>query len=178
MDQLELNQNLSVSMERGRGVLEQLDLKGFFHVEHFNAAGELLGTYDLENGITNEGKNALLNIMFHGSTQITTWYIGIIDNGGTPTEAAADTLVTHTWTEFTNYTGNRLAWVEDAAASQSITNTTPTSFPILGTAVLKGIFIASVATGTSGTLWSTADFASTVAVANGDTLKITYTVNA
>jgi hypothetical protein len=45
---------------------------------------------------------------------------------------------------------------------------------------LKGIFVTSSNTknGTTGTLWSTAAFASTVDVSNGDSLKITYTVNA
>ena len=46
-----------------------------------------------------------------------------------------------------------------------------------GTAVIKGVFLNSDATGTAGTLWATAAFASTVSVVNGDTLKVTYTVS-
>lgn len=180
MDQLNVKQSVGVSVERNPGIQDKLaGLKGKFHVEHYDKDGNLKGTYDLPNGITTEGKNKLLDVFFHAVTQITTWYIGLIDNSGWSAESAADTLASHAgWTEFTTYTGNRQEWTEGAASSASITNGTPVTFPITGTGTLKGIFIASAASGTSGTLWSTADFASTVPVANGDSLKITYTVNA
>lgn len=157
----------------------ECNLRGTFHIVVEDKNGRVKHTEKVRNGITNEGKNSLLDIMFHAATQITTWYIGLIDNSGWTAEAAADTLASHSgWNEFTSYTGSRLEWTEGAAASQSITNGTAVSFPITGSGTLKGIFIASVASGTSGKLWSTADFASTVTVANGDTLKITYTINA
>lgn len=181
MNELELNQQVGVALDRDRKLENKLGLSGKFHIEHYDKDGKLLGTYDMNNGITNQGKNALLDIMFHGSTQVTTWYIGLIDNAGWSAESAGDTLTSHAgWVELTpgtDYTGNRLAWTEDAAASQAITNSTSVNFPMLTTKTVKGVFIASVATGTSGTLWATADFASTVSVVNGDTLKITYTVN-
>lgn len=167
------------NIDRGRDLLSEMLMRGKFHVEHYDAAGNLKDRYEINNGITNQGKNSLLGIMFHADTQITSWYIGLIDNSGWSAEAAADTLASHSgWNEFTNYTGNRQAWGPGASSGQSITNGTPVSFSITGSGTLKGIFVASAASGTSGTLWSTADFASTVTVANGDTLKITYTVNA
>lgn len=179
MDTLQVQQDVGCAVERGRKLDDEVKLTGKFIVEHFDKDGKLIGKHELKNGITNQGKNSLLGIMFHADTQITAWYIGIIDNSGWTAEAAGDTLASHSgWNEFTNYTGNRLAWGPGASSGQSITNGTPVSFPITGSGTLKGIFVASVATGTSGTLWSTADFASTVAVTNGDTLKITYTVNA
>lgn len=155
-----------------------MQLRGTLLVRHYDALGNLKDTYKLRNGITNQGKNALLDIMFHGSTQITTWYLGLMDNSGYSAEAAADTLASHAgWNEFTNYSGNRKEWTEGAAASQSITNASPVQFDITGSGVIKGIFLASAATGTSGTLWASAAFASTVTVASADALKVTYTVN-
>ncbi len=85
------------------------------------------------------------------------------------------------WTEFTTYSdATRVAWTTVAAASESITNTTVSTFNINGSGTVKGIFVTSVSTksGTTGTLWSTAAFTSPVPVSNGDQLKITYTVNA
>lgn len=155
-----------------------MQLRGTLLVRHYDAQGNLKDTYKLRNGITNAGKNALLDIMFHAATQITTWYLGLMDNSGYTAEAAADTLASHAgWNEFTNYSGNRKEWTEGAASSQSITNGTPVQFDITGSGVIKGIFLASASSGTSGTLWATAAFASTVTVANGDALKVTYTVN-
>lgn len=161
-------------VEKARDIMFQ----GRFKVEHFDAAGVKIGDYELQNGVVNQGKNSVLDIMFHGSTQITTWYIGLMDNSGYTAEAAADTLASHAgWNEFTSYTGDRKEWTEGAASSQSITNGTTVDFAITGSGTLKGLFLCSVASGTSGTLWATAAFSSTVSVANGDTLKVTYTVS-
>lgn len=149
-----------------------------YYIQHFNKAGELIGTYELKNDITNQGKNALLDIMFHGTTQVTTWYIGLIDSSGYTAVAAGDTLASHAgWNEFTNYTGNRPAWPEDAASGQITTNGTAITIAILGSGTLKGTFLASVATGTSGTLWGTALYTTPPAVTNGDSFKVTYSID-
>jgi hypothetical protein len=159
-----------------------MNLKGKFHIVHRNLDGDLKGIYDFPNGIVDEGLNHILDTQFHGSSQITTWYIGLVDNVAWSAFADADTLASHAgWTEMTDYSeGNRVTWVEDAAAGRSITNTTTADYTINATGNAKGIFVSSnnvKTTGTTGTLWSTAAFSSVVAVANGDTLKVTYTVS-
>lgn len=162
-----------------RPTLEPTNLKahGKFIVEHFRE-GQKIGEYEFPNGIVDVGLNKILDVMFGAVTQITSWFIGLIDNSGFSALANADTLASHGgWNEFTNYTGNRKAWSVGAAASRSITNGTTADFAITGTGTLKGIFVSNASSGTSGTLWSTAAFGSTVAVANGDTLKVTYTVS-
>lgn len=173
------------AVDRAEGAVERqalepindLKAKGKFIVEHIRN-GEVIGEYEFPNGIVDQGLNSILGIMFHSDTQITTWYIGLIDNSGFSSLANGDTLASHAgWNEFTSYTGNRLSWGPGASSSRSITNGSTVNFPITGSGTLKGIFVASVATGTSGTLWSTAAFGSTVAVTNGDTLKVTYTVS-
>ncbi len=154
---------------------------GRFAVEHRDKHGVLKGVYDIPNGIVDEGLENLLDVHFHVATQITAWFIGIVDNSGFSAFADADVMSGHAgWNEFTTYTeATRVAWAEDVPASRAITNTTSADFSITGSGTLKGIFLVSNSTksGTTGVLWATAAFASTVAVVNGDSLKITYTVS-
>ena len=133
-------------------------------------------------GVTTEGKNHMLDSTFHGSTQVTTWYLGLIDNSPTPTLAAADTMSSHSgWTENQDYTGGaRGTWTEDAASSGSITNSSTVNFSMTPSSaeVIYGVFLTSDNTlgGTSGTLMATAAFTGgTQTVNNGDTLKLTFT---
>jgi len=157
-------------------------LKGRFVVEHRDVEDNLIDTYEFPNGIVDEGLNHILDTQFHGTTQVGTWYIGLVDNSGWTAFADADTLSSHAgWAESTSYTeSNRVEWDEDAAATRAISNSTTADFSINATGNLKGIFISSnnvKSTGNTGTLWSTAAFSAVVATSNGDTLKVTYTVS-
>jgi len=155
-----------------------LNLKGKFRFECFDKDGKLKWEKEADNAATDEGLNSVLNVYFHAVTQISTWYIGLIT--GTGTLAAADTLASHAgWTEGTDYTGTRLEWTEGAASSKSITNAATVDFPCTGSMTVKGAFLASATSGTSGVLFCTAAFTGgDQAVGNGDTLKVTYTVTA
>lgn len=167
----------------GVGVLQSRlkKLGGRFAIEHRDKYGVLKGMYDIPNGIVDVGLNDILDVAFHAGSQITAWFIGLVDNSGFSAFADADTMGSHAgWNEFTTYSeATRVAWAEDVPASRSITNTTSSDFSITGTGTIKGIFLTSNNTksGTTGTLWATAAFASNVAVVNGDSLKITYTVS-
>jgi hypothetical protein len=172
-------------------ILDSIQASGRFHVEHWRG-GELIGTHDIKNAIVNEGKNKLLDVMFHGVTAIATWYLLLVDGAGTPTLAAADTYAqingTNGWDEHVAYTeATRQEWTEGAAATQSITNASPVVFNINGTGSVYGLgLVGGGSTPTvkadaagGGVLWAAAAFSSgTVSVLNGDQLKITYTVNA
>jgi len=154
-----------------------LELKGIFQVEQIRD-GEIIENFTVENGIVDVGLNSILGVEFHADTQITTWYIGLVDNSGTPTFNNADTLASHPgWAEATGYAGTRPQWTANAAASRSITNNATVDFAINAPAVIKGLFICSVTSTNVGTLWSTAAFGATITVANGDVIKITYTVS-
>ena len=157
-------------------------LSGRYVVEHRDRDEDIKAIFNFPNGITDEGMNHILDTQFHGSTPVTTWYIGLVDNAGWSAFADADTLSSHAgWVESTSYTeSNRVTWAEDAASSRSITNSSTADFSVNATGNLKGIFVSSnnvKSTGNTGTLWSTAAFSSVVATANGDTLKVTYTVS-
>lgn len=154
----------------------KLPLTGKFHIQVLRQ-GEVVDEFDVKNGIVNEGMNKLLDVMFGGDTPIDPWYIGLISST-TPTLNAADTLASHTWTEITDYDeGARVEWDDDAAAARAKTNTTPADFTINATVTVRGIFIASVASGTSGILWSTALFGSNVALLDNDVLRCTYSLS-
>ena len=156
-------------------------MRGKFHVEHFRN-GQRIGVYDFKNGIVNVGLDAILDIMFHDATKISTWFLGLVDEDTFTAYAAADTMGSHAgWDELTIYDEvTRPEWTEGAAASQAITNSTPVTFTMNNAGSVRGIFLTSNNTisGTTGTLWATADFAAPVSVIAADELKVTYTIEA
>jgi hypothetical protein len=157
---------------------------GVYEVKCFASDGRLRWRAFAPNAITNEGLNHILSIVLGAGTQITTWYLGLIDNSGFTAFSASDTMASHGgWTEVTNYTqANRVTWSPAAAASQSITNTSTSNFSgFAATKTIKGLFLTSNNTkgGTTGTLFSEAAFSGgNQTVNSGDTLQCTYTVNA
>jgi len=152
---------------------------GVFEVECFGPDGKLKWKDTAKNIVTNEGLDHILDVVLHGTTAVSPWYVGL-KNTGTP--AAGDTLASHgTWTENTNYTGDRKEYVEAAASSQSVTNSaSKASFSIsVDSQTISGAFLAGGATGTSDTLLCVADFTGGDKSAdNGDTLEVTYTISA
>jgi hypothetical protein len=124
---------------------------------------------------------------FTGASYTAAWYLGLITGPASGTTiSAGDTLASHGatgsggWTENTDYSGNRKAVTFGSAstADPSVINNTasPAAFSMTGTATIAGAFLASVATGTSGVLFSASDFQAPGdrAVVNGDTLNVTY----
>jgi hypothetical protein len=160
---------------------QQFQPKGKFHVQHFDRDGNLKGEYDFPNGITDVGLNHILETEFNGGTPVTAWYIGLIDNASFSALAAGDTMGSHAgWIETSAYDeATRPEWTAGTASARSITNASTVDFTINATKTIKGIFITSNNTkgGTTGTLWSTAAFGSTVSVADDDVLKVTYTLS-
>jgi hypothetical protein len=144
--------------------------------------GWVIEEFEDHNLVVNEGLNALLNIMFNGSTQITTWYLGIFEGNYTPVATVTAATIASASTESTAYTSaTRPEYVEAAASSQSITNSANrASFVFNATKTIYGAFLISNATksGTSGTLFSAARFSSSKAVESGDELLLTYTFTA
>jgi len=129
-----------------------------------------------KNLIVTEGLNKILDVMFHGTTAIGTWYIGLKGSG---TPAAADTLASQAnWSEVSSYSGTRKEWTEGAASAGSMTNTTTIDFSITGTATCAGAFLCSATSGTVGTLYGAVDFGTSRSVISGDTLQVTVTVTA
>lgn len=162
---------------------ESLKPKGKYLVEVFRR-GELIDSVEFDNGITDAGKDNLLDVMFHAATQTSTWYIGLIDNSGFSALSDSDTHDSHAgWSENTDYDETtREEYVEAASSSQAITNSASVAeFTMNATVTLKGMFLASLSTkgstSSSGVLWSTGAFSSTLSVISGDLVRVTYTLS-
>lgn len=162
---------------------EALGLGGVFLVECYGADGRLKWTDTAKNGVTKVGIEHALNVVFRGSTPSTSWYMGLITyplTGGLAD--ATDTMASHAgWSENAAYAAaNRPQWSPGAPSAQAIVNGTTVDFAINATGTIYGIFIVdnNTKSGTTGTLFSTADFTGgQQAVVNGDTLKVTYTLS-
>lgn len=160
-------------------MLDFFDPRGVYEIDFFDKDGTFKFHLTVPNGITNPGKNNILDTFFNGLTQVSSgnWSIGLIDGTGSPVLASGDTLASHSgWTEFTAYSGARKAWGQGSAASQAVTNASPATFDITATGTLFGIFICGATTGTTAPLWSTAAFTTPVPVSNTDQMKVTYTL--
>jgi len=200
VSRMSVGQNAGCSMVRARKSEDQLQPRGRFVVEHFRK-GVKIGQYEFPNGIANEGKNKLLDVMFHGVSAITTWWLGLIDNSGYSALAAGDTYANinqagNGWDEFTDYTdpanagsaSTRPEWTEGAASGQAITNGSPVVFDITSSGTVKGLFLVGGAANAQNkgdyqaagaVLWATALFGTgDVPVNAEDQLKVTYTVSA
>lgn len=158
---------------------------GVYSVECRDSAGNLKWTDTFQNLVVNQGLQDMNTKYFTGSSYTAGWFLGLVQGPGSSTTfAAGDTLASHAgWTELvpgTAYTGNRKAATFGAAttADPSVIGNaaSPASFAMLvNSTVVAGAFLCSVATGTSGILFSAGDFSGgDKTVDSGDTLNVTY----
>lgn len=144
-----------------------------YKFECFDSQGNLKWADEFDNLVTTVGKNDLIDKYFKGSAYTAAWFLGL---KGTGTAVVGDTLASHgSWSEVNPYSGNRPALTFGTTSAGSNT-ATQVSYSITGTATVAGAFVSSVASGTSGTLYSAGDFSTSRNVVNGDTLNVTLTV--
>jgi hypothetical protein len=180
------NQQVEPGFERRPSGLLVPDAAGILGVGRYAGriirCGETIDEFDCKNLVVNQGLNYLLGAALGNQTVITSWYIGLFS--GNYTVLASDTAsgIASAATEVTAYAaGARQAWTAAAPASQSITNSaSQASFTFNGSATIYGAFLISSATinGTSGTLFSGAQFGASKSVVSGDILQLTYTYTA
>lgn len=147
--------------------------RAIFNMQCFDPEGNLKWEETIENLVTTEGKTFILDKLIKASAYTAAWFCGLKD---TVDAVVGDTLASHAgWSELTPYSGNRpaITWGTTSGGSNTAT---AVSFAITGTATVGGAFVASVNTGTSGTLYNAADFTVARGVANGDTLNVTITL--
>lgn len=168
------------------GASAQVRGGGIFRAECYDKDGNLKWFAESHNLVVNEGLQDMNTQYFKGSTYSAAFYLGLITGPGSATTyAASDTLASHGgWTEFVNYSGSRKSVSFGSASSADpsvISNSaSPAQFSITGAGgTVAGAFLCTVASGTSGILFSEADFQSPGdrAVVSGDTLNVTYTFN-
>jgi hypothetical protein len=158
---------------------------GVFTVTCHDKDGNLKWEETNPNLVVNEGLQNMNTEYFKGVTYTAAWFIGLVQGPASGTTfAAADTLASHAgWTEDTSYSGNRKAVTFGTATTADpsvITNSaSPSQFTMTGTTDIGGAFLCSVATGTSGILFSASDFQAPGdrSVVSGDVLNVTYTFN-
>jgi hypothetical protein len=168
-----------------RDMLNDIFAKTKWDFECYDKNGKLKwAELNRPNIVTHEGLDAMLNIMFHASTQITTWYIAPVE---TDTAAAATmTYAVPVYTEWDGYTeAARQAFVEAAASSQAITNsankavfTSNETKTLYGACLVGGGTAATTMADTAGggTLFCYSKFSSSKDVEATDTFKVTVSI--
>lgn len=160
--------------------------KGVFDIEIKEKLGNLLSKSRAENIVTDEGLDALLDIMLHAATQITTWYCVIFETDTTPD--GDTTYAVPVFTEWAAYDeATRPEYEEAASSSQSVTNSAnKAEFTANATKTLYGAALvgggsapttkSNVAGG--GTLLCAGKFAASQPVVDDNVVNLTYTVTA
>jgi len=175
---------VSSSMVCNGGANAKVRGGGVFRAECRDKDGNLKWVAESSNLVVNQGLQDMNTQYFKGVTYSASFFLGLITGpAASTTFAAGDTLATHLgWTEFTDYSGTRKAMTFGTASTADpsvISNTaSPASFAITGAGgIVAGAFLCTVASGTSGVLFSEADFQSPGdrTVVSGDTLNVTYT---
>ena len=130
------------------------------------------------NLVVTVGRNALLDNTFNAAAGSVAWYVGLVDNAGYSSFAAADTMGSHAgWAESVAYSNaTRPAWTKNAAASSGAMSNSSSKavFTINGSATLKGAFLTSdsAKSGTDGTLFGVGAFSEgNRSVVSGDTVN-------
>ena len=186
----------SITLNAGAQSNETLGVHGHYHVECRDKDGNLKWEEKFPNLVVAAGKQLMLDTLLRTSGTYTTVgpFLGLISNN--TTFAAADTMSSKTWTEFTNYTvgGSAVRGTAVFAASTS-SGTTPSNvttsaasaitYTITGAGgTVGGCFLvtgsgaSSTQSNTSGTLYSAGAFATAKITTAGDTVAVTYSTTA
>ena len=173
-----ISTKFGATIKSNGGIYMPAKPRGIWHMKCYRD-GEVIWQEDWENIIVNQGLDYLIDVALGGATQITTWYLGLV-NGATPSFLAADTLASKSWTEDENYNeAVRQTWVDGGLSGVGSLNNSGSvaSFLMNATTTIGGAFLASDSTkgGTTGTLYAEGDFATDRNVIANDILEVTAT---
>ena len=148
--------------------------------------GKVIDSWTERNVCTDEGLNALLDIMFHAATQLTTWYVLIFETDTTPD--ADTTYAVPVWTECTAYDeATREEYVEAAASGKSMTNAaSKASFTMNATKTIYGAALVGGGTDANtkgdaaggGVIYCASQFSASKPVVSTDVLNVTIILTA
>lgn len=174
-------------IQQNGGLADSASATGVYKVQCFDKDGNLKWEAESKNLVVNGGLQDMNAKYFTGSSYTAAWYLGLYGAGASNTPAAADTMSSHAgWTEVTPYSNaNRptctFGTPTTANPSVATNSASAATFNINATATVGGAFLTSNNTkgGTTGTLYSAADFSSPGdrSVVSGDTLTVTYTLS-
>jgi hypothetical protein len=184
-EKLKVTDHISSGLIAGTQSGEQATATGVYHIECHDKDGNLKWSADSKNLVVNAGLAYMAGTALTSVAQITTWYIGLYGAGASNTPAAGDTMSSHAgWTEvvpYSNATRVAATFVTATTANPSVvTNAaSPATFNINATSTVGGAFLTSgsAKNGTTGTLFSAADFSAPGdrSVVSGDIISVTYT---
>jgi hypothetical protein len=188
--------NAVASLQANVTIPEGMGVEGFYKVECRDAAGNLKWDEEFPNLVVAVGKQLMLDTLLRTSGTYTTVgpFLGLI--GNSTTFAAADTMTSKTWTEFTNYTvGGSAVRGTAVFASATSAGTTPSNVTtsaataitytitgaggtVYGCFLVTGTGAVSTQSSTAGTLYSEGNFSTAKATTAGDTVSVTYSTTA
>jgi hypothetical protein len=185
-ESLRFRERAEASVGLASKATDDIKLGGVFEVECRRPDGSLAWRERVHNMLTLQGRNAVLDVMLHGATQITTWYCALVESNTEP--ASGMTYATPVFTECTAYDEATRPEYNEAAASNGITTnsankavaTMNASKTLHGVALVGGGTAGSTkgdAAG-GGTLLCYAKFASSQAVQDDYVVSTTYTISA
>jgi len=168
-----------------KGFVEGLSAGGMFTVTCMDKDGHEKWVDIAPNLVVNVGLQAMNTQFFTGSAYTAAWYIGLVNNtSASTTFSGGDTLSSHAgWGENSSYSGTRKVASFGAATLSDPSNinnsSSSASFTMNANATIAGAFLCNVTSGTSGLLFSAADFQSPGdrTVVSGDVLNVTYSFN-
>lgn len=162
----------TVKTSVGKGRFDRTEEFGIFSLTHRNAFGDILGARIVHNLITSAGKAAIASrINGSGSEAVFTYLaVGVGATAASVSDTTLQTEITDSGLARVNATASRV--------TTSVTNDTArlvTTFTVTGTKAVTEAGILNAAS--AGTLLSRQVFTA-VNVANGDSLQLTYSVQA
>ena len=198
--------NALVGIIRNSGAVETAEAHGSYEVECRDSDGNIKWTDHIDNVVCTEGKNSALTNFLKGSAFTAAVYMGLIEStgygfaGAQGSGAAATNLAAsitaaggaspaNGWNEATSaMCATRGTPTFGTASAGSLALSSALAFSIIGTATIKGCFLlVKTAAGvsptttvgnTAGSLYSAGLFSGgDKAVANGDTLSVSYTAS-
>jgi len=183
------------TLQANAKVPEGMGIEGWYEVVCRDADGNVKWEEKFPNLVVAVGKQLMLDTLLKGSSYTVVGpYLGLISN--TFTASASDTMASHTWTEFTNYTvsgsGNRGTAVFGSSTStgstpSNVTSSTATAITytitgaggtVYGCFLVTGTGAVSTFSSTAGTLYSEGLFGTAKTTTSGDTVSVTYSTTA
>ena len=187
--------NAVASLQANVTIPEGMGVEGFYQVECRDAAGNLKWDEEFPNLVVAVGKQLMLDTLLKGTSySVTGPFLGLISNS--TTFAAADTMSSKTWTEFTNYTvGGSAVRGTAVFASATSAGTTPSNVTtsaataitytitgaggtVYGCFLVTGTGAVNTLSSTTGVLYSEGNFSTAKATTSGDTVSVTYSTTA
>ena len=175
------------SLIAGGSAADSASAKGVYKIQCHDKDGNLKWEDSAPNLVVNGGLQDMNAKYFTGSSYTAAWYLGLYGAAASNNPAAGDTMSSHAgWTEVTDYSQSTrpvctFGTPTTANPSVATNSASPATFSINATTTVGGAFLTSNNTkgGTTGTLYSAADFSSPGdrSVVSGDTLSVTYTLS-